>query len=126
LHFLKEDKLEEQTFRGRVICVATSIAYLLLFAICAAPIADNGMVGMQVMAQGIAILFGSVIVLILSIVASLLLYATDCPKRLHWIPLALLPFWILFFVPLFIEKPYYWGGVSFQNKSSSDIWSSKS
>jgi len=118
----KEVRLEKQTLRGRVICVVTSIVYLLLFAICAAPIADGGMVGMQVMAQGIAILFASVIVLIVSIVASSLLYANDCPARFYWIPSALLLFWILFFAPLFIEKPYYWGGVSFQNKSSSDIW----
>lgn len=114
--------MEKQTSPGRVICIVTSIVYLVLFAFCAAPIAHNGMVGMQAMAQGIAILFASVIVLIVSIVASSLLYATDCPKRLHWIPLGLLLVWILFFAPRFIEKPYYWGIVKFQNRSAKDIW----
>jgi len=118
----KEVRLEKQKLRGRVICVVTSIVYLLLFAICAAPIADGGMVGLEAMAQGIAVLFASLIVLIVSIVAVSLLYANDCAGRFYWIPLGFLLFWILFFAPLFIEKTHYWGGVSFQNRSASDVW----
>ena len=57
-----------------------------------------------------------------SIAASVLLYANGCRKMLHWVPQGLLLAWILFFAPRFIEKPYYWGVVNFQNRSPSDIW----
>ena len=111
-----------EKLRGRFICVVTSIIYLLLFALCAAPIGDRGLAGMQAMAQGIAVLYASVMVLISSIVAGTLLYANNCPKKLHGIPLGLLIFWVAFFAQRFMEKPYYWGGVLFQNRSVSDIW----
>ena len=113
-----EVELEKQTARGRVICVVTSIIYLFLFAVCAPP--PSGPAGP--MAQEIAILFASVVLLIASMVASALLYANDCRKMLHVVPQGLLLAWVLFFTPRFIPKPYYWGGVMFQNRSASDIW----
>ncbi len=111
-------ELEKQASRGRVICVVTSIAYLLLFAICAPPSSEPW----GALAQGIAILLASVVLLIGSMVASALLYANGCRRMLHWVPQGLLLVWVLFFTPRFIPKTYYWGVVNFQNRSASDIW----
>lgn len=110
--------MEKQASHGRLICVVISIAYLLLFAVCAPPPSEPW----GALAQGIAILLASVVLLIGSIAASVLLYANGCRKMLHWVPQGLLLAWILFFAPRFIPKPYYWGGVHFQNRSASDIW----
>jgi hypothetical protein len=117
-----EVELEKQAAPGRVICVVTSIIYLLLFADCALP--PSGPAGL--MAQGINTVLSSIVLFIGSMVASALLYACGCRRMLHWVPQGLLLAWVLFFAPgfiaEFIPKPYYWGGVMFQNRSASDIW----
>lgn len=45
-----------------------------------------------------------------------------CRNRLHFVPFGLIILWIALFAPLFIDKPYYWGGVTFQNRSAAEIW----
>ena len=110
--------MKKQTSRGRVICVVISIAYLALFAIVAPPPSEPW----GTLAQGIGILFATVMLFMGSMVASALLYANDCRRMLHCIPQGLLVAWVLFFTPRFIPKPYYWGVVTFQNRSESDIW----
>ncbi len=110
--------MEKQTSRGQVICIVISIVYVLFFAVVAPPPSEPW----GALAQGIGILFASVVLFIGSMVASALLYANNCRRMLHCIPQGLLLVWILFFTPRFIPNPYYWGTVIFQNRSASDIW----
>lgn len=84
------------------------------------PITDPG-VGDAFM-HTIAILFVSFIVLLINGIAFSLLRVFSSPTRFYTNPIIFLIGWSCFFGRLFIERPYFWGVITFQNGSPSSVW----
>lgn len=114
-----EIDLAKSESMGRWIYASTIGGYILCFCM-VFPSASSEPWGE--LARGIAILIATALLGLGSILASVLLYRNGCRNRLHFVPFGLFALWIAIFAPLFIGKPYYWGSVTFLNKSSTPIW----